>query len=423
MTHHDHSQTHIQQQLRERATGQQSHEVNAADEERKPAERIHYFDNLRALAMLLGLFLHAGLAYADPAQNIWLATDRQSSRLIDIAIWFVHLFRMALFFLISGYFAKLLVARRGVKGFLINRVVRVAIPFLVFWPILLIAMGAVFFFGFSFVDPAAGMMGLIQQAAKTTDAPAPTSVSTMHLWFLYYLFMFSLVTAALVRFDWRHLKVPNRKWLFSKQWLLTLAPLLLVPGTIAGNFPMVAPESFVPAWWPFAFYGIFYWAGWKLREHEHEVLDRLQSWWLPLAVVCGLGFATYYLLLPELSISSLAELRNPPQPASRQLLLLGLLGAYLSTILVAFSLLLGRKYLASRSVIMRVISDASYWTYLIHLPIVLFLQTLLIEVSLNVWLKLMIVISATLFVSLTTYVVFVRYTPVGWLLNGKREFP
>ncbi len=38
-------------------------------------ERIHYLDNLRALAMLLGVYLHAAFAYAHPAQTIWLATD------------------------------------------------------------------------------------------------------------------------------------------------------------------------------------------------------------------------------------------------------------------------------------------------------------------------------------------------------------
>ncbi len=61
-------------------------------------ERIHYLDNLRALAMLLGVYLHAAFAYAHPAQTIWLATDVKSSRWIDASIWLIHLFRMSLFF-------------------------------------------------------------------------------------------------------------------------------------------------------------------------------------------------------------------------------------------------------------------------------------------------------------------------------------
>ncbi len=60
--------------------------------------RIDYLDNLRAIAMLLGVYLHAGLAYANPAQTIWLATDSRSSILVDASIWLIHLFRLSLFF-------------------------------------------------------------------------------------------------------------------------------------------------------------------------------------------------------------------------------------------------------------------------------------------------------------------------------------
>jgi hypothetical protein len=37
--------------------------------------------------------------------------------------------------------------------------------------------------------------------------------------------------------------------------------------------------------------------------------------------------------------------------------------------------------------------------------------------------KLALVIFVTWLFCLATYVVFVRYTPIGWMLNGKRTFP
>ncbi len=37
--------------------------------------RIHYLDNLRAVAMLLGVYLHAALAYAEPSRSVWIATN------------------------------------------------------------------------------------------------------------------------------------------------------------------------------------------------------------------------------------------------------------------------------------------------------------------------------------------------------------
>lgn len=102
------------------------------------ATRIHYLDNLRALAMLLGVYLHGALAHAEPAQSVWLATDPGSSVVIDVSIWFIHLFRMGLFFVLSGYFAKLVIERKSLRYFLRSRCLRIALPFLVFYPLLVI---------------------------------------------------------------------------------------------------------------------------------------------------------------------------------------------------------------------------------------------------------------------------------------------
>ena len=112
-------------------------------------DRIHYLDNLRALAMLLGVFLHGALAYANPTQIVWLVTDPQSSVLLDASFNFIHLFRMGLFFLISGYFARLMITRRGLKSFVWNRTVRIACPFILFYPLVMALMIGVSVFAMS----------------------------------------------------------------------------------------------------------------------------------------------------------------------------------------------------------------------------------------------------------------------------------
>jgi hypothetical protein len=57
------------------------------------------------------------------------------------------------------------------------------------------------------------------------------------------------------------------------------------------------------------------------------------------------------------------------------------------------------------------------------LPIILFLQTLLIPIAIPILGKLVVAALVTWLFCLATYVVFVRYTPIGWMLNGKRPFP
>ena len=380
------------------------------------ATRIHYLDNLRALAMLLGVYLHAALAYAEPSRSIWIATNPQGNVAIDASIWWIHLFRMSLFFLLSGYFSRLMIQRKGVKPFLWNRAIRVALPFVLFWPLLMVAMTIVFVFAFSYVKEPQGLLKVIVAASKDPDAAeSSTPYSTMHLWFLYYLLMFSLIAAVASR--WTRLKFD---WLFQRTWLLVLSPLALVPGVMAAGLPVAAPESFVPAWWPFAYYGLFYWAGWQFYGRE-VLLDRLQPWCWLFVTASVLLFVPHYFLLPVLDIALIQQATEsrshaPYLPES-------VLASYLSAMLTLSALLIGQRFLVRSNAWLKFCADSSYWVYLIHLPIILFLQTLLIPIAIPIFAKLVAVTLVTWLFCLATYVVFVRYTPIGWMLNGKRPFP
>lgn len=380
------------------------------------SQRIYYLDNVRAAAMLLGVFLHSALAYAQPAQSVWLATDPSASVPLDASIWFIHLFRMGLFFLLSGYFAKLVIERKGLKHFLRNRCVRIVVPFVLFYPFLLAAMAVVIVFSLSYLVEPRGLMGLIAAAVKDgagTQKREP--LTTMHLWFLYYLIAFSAIGVLLRNVRW--LKLEN---LFRHSKWMLLWPLILIPGALAAGAPMPAPESFILQSWPFAFYGLYFVAGWQLFGRE-QFLDTLRPYVWHITAICMLLFVPYYILMPVLDLSTIVA-----GTSSQSFWIRGVeacLTAYLSVLLTITALLLGQRYLASRNPLLSFVADSSYWVYLLHLPIVLFLQTLLVPVALPWWLKLMAVLLGTMIPCLATYVVFVRYTPLGWLLHGKRSFP
>jgi peptidoglycan/LPS O-acetylase OafA/YrhL len=383
----------------------------------QPSERIHYLDNLRALAMLLGVFLHASLAYAYPTQIIWLATDPQSSVLVDASVCFIHLFRMGLFFLISGYFAKLVITRKGLKNFVWNRTVRIVVPFLLFYPILLALLIAVVVFAISFLPHPLGLMEVIAKASGENPRPDwNRSWSTMHLWFLYYLALFAALTVVLSRF-----RGPSLDWLFERPWLLALAPLALFPGILLAGIGIPSPESFIPQAWPLLFYGLFYWAGWQFFGRE-TCLAPLRPWMGGIAVTSLVLFVPYYLLLPKVDASILQTGATKPLSLPLQLVE-GILTVYLATLLTLLSLLIGQQCLSRGTPILRLLSDASYWIYLVHLPLVYFLQTLLVEAPLLLGMKLLLTSGGTFLFCFASYLVFVRYTPIGWMLNGKRAFP
>ena len=67
--------------------------------------RYNGLDALRGTAMLLGSVLHAALPYMPGVEAFW-PTDRDSSRLIHAIFEFIHIWRMPLLFILTGFFAN-----------------------------------------------------------------------------------------------------------------------------------------------------------------------------------------------------------------------------------------------------------------------------------------------------------------------------
>ena len=72
------------------------------------------------------------------------------------------------------------------------------------------------------------------------------------------------------------------------------------------------------------------------------------------------------------------------------------------------------------SPVRRYLADASYWIYIVHLPLVMVGQTLVLGLAAPWWLKASLVIGGTVLISLITYELLVRHTFMGRWLNGRR---
>ncbi|MEK6702258.1 MAG: acyltransferase family protein [Planctomycetota bacterium] len=88
-------------------------------------DRRHDLDALRAFAMLLGIALHAALAYIGAG---WIVSDDRSSPGLGLLVAAIHGFRMPLFFLLSGFFTAMLWRRRGPAFLLSQRARRILLP-------------------------------------------------------------------------------------------------------------------------------------------------------------------------------------------------------------------------------------------------------------------------------------------------------
>ncbi len=90
-----------------------------------PDPRRHDLDAVRSFAMLLGIALHAALAYIGGG---WVVADEQTSAGLGLLVAAIHGFRMPLFFLLSGFFTAMLWKRRGLAYLLSHRARRILLP-------------------------------------------------------------------------------------------------------------------------------------------------------------------------------------------------------------------------------------------------------------------------------------------------------
>jgi peptidoglycan/LPS O-acetylase OafA/YrhL len=378
------------------------------------AQRIHYLDNLRAFAMILGVFYHASLAYAAVVQDVWVVKDSGSSVALSLFGTLSHLFRMPLFFAIAGFFANMLLEKRGAAGFVRNRAQRIALPFALFLPILGVCLILVVQFTASYLSE---LPPLLAAGAAAAEAGAPPQVTTAHLWFLYYLMLFYGLALALRRLCPARIAGAVAEILLSPR-ALPFVPLALLPALASTAVPTPPPEQFVPQLWAVGYHGAFFLFGWHLYRRRSYV-ERLQAHLVPLALVSLVLFTGFYALLPsEIPLTDLDALLSPP--LSIHQVGMAALQAYLSIYLVLIALCLGQRWLSQESPALRYVADASYWIYLVHLPLVLLLQTLLAELAWNPWIKFVTTSAATLAVAGISYDAVVRYTWIGAMLNGRK---
>src|SRR5262245_16040200 len=95
-------------------------------------DRFHALDAVRGFALLLGIVLHATMSFflSVPAH------DSSQSTTLAVAFYVIHIFRMSVFYLIAGFFARLVFHRRGARAFVKDRAKRILVPMTAGWMIL-----------------------------------------------------------------------------------------------------------------------------------------------------------------------------------------------------------------------------------------------------------------------------------------------
>jgi peptidoglycan/LPS O-acetylase OafA/YrhL len=341
---------------------------------------------VRAAAMLLGVCYHAAYPYLPDIGPWYFVADVSTSEVFVAVVGVLHSFRMQLFFALSGFFAHLVLERRGLHGFLVDRSRRLVVPFVVALPVTVLADVA--------VRRWAKVEGVM---AATFSAQDAFRVLPMHLWFLEYLFLYCLAAWALGRVG-----VEGRRASRILAVVLAAPELLLALSVPLGlallRWNELRPAaSFLPDAHAFLHYGLFFTLGWLLWP-ARDAVDTLvrRGWWLAVA---GFGLSLY-LYTRHLQWEPLGHFLAGVVPVATTLGCLGL----------AF-----RVPSATRPTL-RFLVESSYWVYLVHYPVVLALQVALARQPWPAVPKYLGLVAVTFAFAFASFRLLVYRSPLGpWL--------
>lgn len=384
-------------------------------------ERLHALDALRGIALLLGIVLHAALSFVPASPRFWFIQDTHPSLLLGLLSFAIHVFRMTTFFLMAGFFARMSFHRRGTWGFVRDRLQRIGLPLVIGWPIIFTPMSLIAIWASHF--PNGGW--------SRSWPPVLPNFPLAHLWFIYVLLEL-YVAMLLLRgvFVWLDVSGTLRTMLdraFARIMRNPLAPLVLaIPIGIAFCLDQrwinvmgvrTPDQSLITNAQAWVGFGTAFGVGWLLHR-QIDLLRLLERRWLPHLLLALLLILISFVL----SGVMLSAPGAPKLPLSFATLRLVSAILYAPAIWIATFAVIGLalRFMSGSSSTRRYLADASYWLYLIHMPIVMALQVALSQRDRPGLIKFAIILVVAIPPMLASYHLLVRFTFIGAVLNGRR---
>ena len=321
--------------------------------------RIYFIDNLKILLAVLVVLHHAAQPYG-PGGGWWIA--QESYNIIDYTVlgMFMALnasFFMGLFFMLSAYFVPSSLERKGANKFIKGRLVKLGVPILIFM-----------FFVFPVMDYLLNYQIILFG----------------HLWFLAMLLIFSTVYAAY--------------WLVKRSSSMVKRPFPSNTVILIFIVVMALISFVVRIWWPenhWALLGIFepFHVTQYIMLFAAGIIAYKQGWIEIIPKSTGkLWWKVAILTL--ISLLFVGAVTNSTE-FSGGLTIASLLGSFWEAFMcvsmcIALLSLFKNKF-NSQNAITKTFANDTFTVYLIQQPIVIFLQYVIIGLSVDPLIKFAIV--------------------------------
>lgn len=368
--------------------------------------RNHAIDNLRAVMICVVMFGHAMLPYVTVPRHF---KDPSAHIAFDVVGLFLYSFAMPLFFVTAGFAAAAMLQQRGLQGLVRNRCQSILLPLLVAYVVLTPLTRAAYVFA--------------KQASETGSLNSAFELLLMgdwlrwskayHLWFLVALLLYTALALGLrgllMRLPSRKIEQAFRVAVFSPwrlAWLAIFGALSLIPAyTLHDGDATTLPMQL-------HLFGFFL-LGWLLFLHRDVLASMAGTAWHSIAIAM--------LFTPLAAWAARQRWMAPDQVDLLHGSLAG--GAYAVVVAgtsIGFLGLFHARFNNRSSALGQYISDASYWIFLIHLPLLIFVAGALSVTPLGAFSKYLLSVMTVVPLVLGSYHLAIRSTAFGRLLKGRK---
>jgi glucans biosynthesis protein C len=374
-------------------------------------EREHYLDWLRVIAIMLLLFFHCGMAFV--AEWGWHIKNPETSQIFQEWMYFLSRWRMALLFFISGGGTWFVLKRANAGEYVRRRFLRLFIPLL---------------FGMLVIVPPQIYMERIFKGANYASywgfypsvfefRPYPEgNTSWHHLWFIAYLFLYSILGLPL--FVWlRSASGQAAVKQFGARINVAMLyafgiPLAMIYAGLIVKFQ--GPQNLVDDWAMFFFYFTFFVYGFLFTQNTSfaQIIEARRQ--TSLAIACACYVTINYFRW------------NDREPAwgynSANLCYLGLV-ALNGWFWVLTILGYGRRYLNKTNPLLNYSNEGIYPFYILHQTVIVILVYYVVQTKDTILTKFLFLSLASFVVTLAIYHFLVRPFAVARFLFGMNPGP
>ena len=387
-------------------------------------ERSYYVDWLRVLAVLALFPFHTGQIYNEEAA--FYVKDTVSVPVIMGINSFIYLWHMPLFMFLAGIGSYYSLRFRSGKAYLLERLKRLIIP-LVFGTLVLIPpLTYLRMYG----DPSrVWPKGFADNAIAGFDKSyllyypdffngiyPNGNLDWGHLWFLAYLFTFSLIALPI----FSYLESENGRWVIdlfkqvigrSRGIFLLFLPISLIEVLLRGAYPNM--QNLISDWANFLMFITLFIFGFIIVSDDKfgEAIDR--HW--KAALTSGL------LIVITLSVVFAARIQTGLSEVTFYVVEMTLRGISIWFCMIGF-LGFAKRFLDRGGRFIRYASEAALPVYILHLPLVGAIGFYVIEFDLPIAVKYIAVLVLSLLSSVLLYEIAVRrFTIVRFFFGLKKR--